>query len=149
DEARCYAMLQLLAAVSTWLFLRWYDAPGAGRLWLYSGSVALVCLTHYYAFAVPVVHGLSLLATSTGRRRIPTFLSAAALAAGMFAFWMPSFFAQLGTQGNLARGGDRWTLQFLGTPLVFGFGRLLVWSGSQAWQLGAASIAAVVLLWVP
>jgi uncharacterized membrane protein len=149
DEARCFALLQLLAVVSTWLFLRWNDSGGAGRLMAYAVSIAAIALTHYYGFAVPVVHSVALLAARPDRRRVLSFLGAMALAAGVFSFWIPQFFAQLGTKGNMSRMGADWTMQFLGTPIVFAFGRMLAWKESPLWQLMGGTAAALLFLWLP
>jgi 4-amino-4-deoxy-L-arabinose transferase-like glycosyltransferase len=149
DEARCYALLQLLAAVNMWLFLRWYDSGNTLSLVAWSVSVAAAALTHYYAFALPAVQGAALLFAGGKRGKLVGFAIGAALAAGLFSFWIPSFFAQLATKGNLVRMGAGWKMQFLGTPIVLAFGRMLAWKDSPLWQLAGGTGAALLLLWLP
>jgi hypothetical protein len=45
--------------------------------------------------------------------------------------------------------GAGWKMQFLGTPIVLAFGRMLAWKDSPLWQLAGGTGAAVLLLWLP
>ena len=67
QETRMYALLALLAALSTWALLAW--RRGAGRRW----AVAYVLLaaaglyTHYFFPAIMVAQGLLVLPVARGR----------------------------------------------------------------------------------
>src|SRR5262249_44382435 len=129
NEARTYALVQLLAIVSTLFFLRWLDRRRPLDLALYVLTVVLACYSHYYAFALPVAHGLCLFVSAGWRGLIP-WIGAMALAALLWVPWLPQFAAQVGGPGNLSRMGNRWYLQFPATPAAFGVGRSFAWRDS-------------------
>ncbi len=59
QEARMYAMITFLAALSSYLLLRALDEPGDRRLWFGYWLASLVAIyTHYYAFLVLAAQGL-------------------------------------------------------------------------------------------
>jgi mannosyltransferase len=106
------------------------------RLWpwlLLAVSTAAMALTHYFGFFLALAHALYLL---TAYRRNPRVMLSAVtayvLSAAIFALWLPSFLAQLGVQGNLARSAESWHLHLAATPLVFAFGTTLVWKDNAA-----------------
>jgi hypothetical protein len=149
NEARPYSLLGLLAVVATWLFVRWVQENRRLDLALYSIVVFLGCFTHYYGGAVPLAHAAALAALPRDRRRLGSWLGAIAVAGILGLSILNILVAQLGTQGNLSRMGERWVFQFLATPMVFGFGRSLAWRDAPAWALGAVTLAAVVCFWLP
>src|SRR5207247_1213703 len=84
QEARAYALLVLLTAVSFLFFLR-FRRSGAGRdLVLWSASSALALASHYFAVFPVTVECAWLLAAPPAQRRRPTILAVAVIgAAGM------------------------------------------------------------------
>ncbi len=61
QEARCYALLVLVAGISFWLFLRARSHPTRGRLTAWAIASALAVCTHYFAAFVVVPEALWLL----------------------------------------------------------------------------------------
>lgn len=144
NEARPYALLHLLAVLCTLFFVRWLAEGRRLDLVLYSGTMALSWYTHYYAFALPVAHGVGLALSPLARRRALPWLGAMAASALLWATWLPSFVESLAAPGNLSRMDGRWAFQFLATPLVFGLGRTFAWRDSSLWLLGLGTAAAVL-----
>jgi mannosyltransferase len=149
NEARTYALLMLLAVVSTWLFARWLEQRRGLDLVLYGLTTFLTCYSHYYAFALPLAHGAALLSVASYRRLLVPWACAMVVAGLLWAYWIPAFFEQLRTPGNLSRGGEHWQVQFAATPVVFGLGRTFAWRDSSRALLAFAVVAAVVVFWVP
>jgi len=147
-EARAYALCQLLAVLNTLVFVLWIENRNSRLACLYVGTLSLCCLTHYYALVIPVSQGISLLVLSKSDRRIGRWLIMVAFAAALTSFWLPAFLDQIGTTGNAIRMADSWNMQFLATPLAFGFGRTLVWRSAPPLVLAGASLAAVSLVWL-
>jgi uncharacterized membrane protein len=85
QEARSYALLVLLAALSALLWLRALDAPGDARRLLAWGAVAALSLaTHYYALFLVAPQALWLLARAPGTRaRVATLAVPVAAAAAL------------------------------------------------------------------
>jgi 4-amino-4-deoxy-L-arabinose transferase-like glycosyltransferase len=149
NEARTYALQQLLTVGSTLLFVRWVDRRGLWDLALYAVATFLACFSHYYVFVVPVAHAAGLLALPRGRHRLAPWLAAMAVAAVLWLPWLPAFLAQVGTPGNLGRANDRWPIQFLATPVVFSLGRSFAWRDSAPAMLGLALVGSLVGWWLP
>jgi len=87
QEARCYAMLLLLATAQTLAFLQLMRRPDLGRAALWAGVAGAVILTHYQAAALGLCQGLAYLATHRMRalRTAPAALALApALAVGLW-----------------------------------------------------------------
>lgn len=146
-EARCYALLQFLAVANMLLFLRWTSNRNKVGLAMYGVTLGLCCLTHYYALALPVVQGAALLWMRRERKYLLPWSVTVAVAALVCCAWLPSFLAQIGTSGNLSRGGDAWHFQFLATPLVFALGRTFAWRTSPLPTLALATAAALLCFW--
>ncbi len=132
QEARAYTLLSFLGACAGLAVVtairdprRWLPFVGLGV------STGLMALTHYFGFFLALAQALYLLFAHWRDR---TLLGRAALAyllaAVVFSFWMPSLFAQMGVEGNLARSADSWYLHLVATPLVFSVGTSLVWKDS-------------------
>lgn len=66
SEARCYALLLLLATVSTLAFARLLSRPTRDNAWLWAAASALAILTHYYALPVAAAQGLVFLGRHRG-----------------------------------------------------------------------------------
>ena len=149
NEARAYALAGLLSVVATWLFIRWVETNRWLDLAFYSLVVFLVCSTHYYGGAIPLAHAASLATLGRDRRRFRSWLGAMAVAGLLGLSMLNVLVLQMGTKGNLSRMGERSMIQFLATPMVFGFGRSLAWRESPAWVLGALTLAALACFWCP
>jgi len=80
QEARAYALLILLCAVSLLFFLRFRRSGGGRDLALWSVSSALALVSHYFAVFPLAIESVWLLATPGGRRR-PVMLGIGAIAA--------------------------------------------------------------------
>ena len=129
QEARAYTLLALLGTLATFALLLATEAPRRLGPWLLLAvSTAALALTHYFGFFLAVAHAAYLgTAHRRDRQILLRGLAAYALAAAIFAFWLPQLFAQLGVQGNLARSAESWYLHLVATPLVFAYGTTLVW----------------------
>ncbi len=148
-EARCYPLIQLLAAANMLFFIRWVETRRTSDGFYYVITLVLACLTHYFAIFIPIAQGLSLLLYRRNVRLWMAWLLCLVAAAALGAFWLPGFLSQMHTEGNLSRMADSWKNQFLGTPLVFSFGRTLAWRDSSSSTLSMALLAALVLMWLP
>lgn len=148
-EARCFPLLHLLAVLNTLLFVRWLQRRRRTDLIGYVVTMSGICLTHYYAIALPIAHGISLLALKREDRQLGRWTMAIVVAALLTMFWLPSFLEQATTPGNQSRLADRWHLQFGATPLVYAFGRTLVWRSDPLFMLALASLAACAALGIP
>jgi mannosyltransferase len=148
NEARAYALLQFLAAGTTWLFVRWVDHRRPAVYWAYVVGTVLLFYTHYYGPAVPLAHGLALLVDRRRRNLLLPWAGGMVLVAICFAPWLPAFAAQLRTPGNLIRSAGRWQMQFLSTPVVFSLGRTFAWRDSSFWLhiIGALATLTAFLL---
>ncbi|HZN69615.1 MAG TPA: glycosyltransferase family 39 protein [Tepidisphaeraceae bacterium] len=149
NEARAYALQALLVILSTWLFVRWTDRRGWGALVAYAVSVSLACYTHYFSFFVPLAHGAALLLSREHRRLLPAWVGGMVLAALLWSPWLPAFWEQLRTPGNLSRMGDRWKLQFFATPVTFAVGRTFAWRDASKIMLLVALGGAMAAFWLP
>jgi hypothetical protein len=78
QEARTYALLALLSAVSFWAFVRALDDPQPRRLWLWALASAAAVLSHYFAGYLVAVEAVWLVFTT---RRRSSIVAAAAVAA--------------------------------------------------------------------
>lgn len=143
DEARCYALLHLLATLNLLFFFRWIDAE---RKWDLVGcglTTFLACYCHYYAFALPAAQIIALSISRKHRRLLAPWLVAMAVAGLMWLPWLAPFLSQLRQPGNLSRMGDRWPMQFIVTPLAFALGRTFAWRDSPHWMLGIGMLLAL------
>jgi uncharacterized membrane protein len=148
QEARTYTLLVLLTVTAMAALVRALAHPHRWGWWIAFGAVTgLMCLSHYFSFflALGIAGYLAFI-----YRRQPAVLGRAAVAflvsLAVFAFWLPSFFGQLGVQGNLSRSAESWHLHLLATPLVFGVGSTLVWKDSATtWRLALGLLAIAAL----
>ena len=79
QEARSYALLVLLTALTVWAFAAAREQPTARRLALWALLAALALLTHYYAVLAVVPEAVWLLATGRRDRRVQIAVGATAL----------------------------------------------------------------------
>ena len=100
QEARAYALLVLLTAVSLLFFLRSVRSPSNGNLAVWAVSSALAVATHYFAAFFVALQASVLLARPETRNR-SAFGSILALTAASLAL-LPLAFAQWGTGGKTA-----------------------------------------------
>lgn len=147
-EARAYALLQFLTLANLVLFIRWADNRSRICLALYGLTLALCCLTHYYALAIPVAEGAALLVARRERRFLVPWTMVVLTAGLVCCAWLPAFLQQVSTSGNLSRGGDAWHFQFLATPLVFALGRTYAWRSDSLSTLALATVVSVTLFWL-
>ena len=82
QEARSYALLVLLAALSLWALARAVDDPRPRRLAIWAALCALAVATHFYAGFL-VAGEAAWLLTRTGPRRAPLLACAALAAVGL------------------------------------------------------------------
>ncbi len=68
QEARAYALLALLGALSVLLWLRALDSPGTGRVLAWSAVAALALATHYFAAFLLLPQAVWLLRAAAGWR---------------------------------------------------------------------------------
>jgi mannosyltransferase len=79
QEARAYALLVLLTALTVWAFANARAQPTPRRLALWALLAALALLTHYYAVLAVVPEAVWLLAAGRRERRVQIAVGAAAL----------------------------------------------------------------------
>jgi hypothetical protein len=80
QEARTYALLALLSALSFWVFVRALDDPQPRRLWLWALASSAAVLSHYFAGYLVACEALWLMIAT--RRRSAVAASAAVAAVG-------------------------------------------------------------------
>lgn len=148
QEARTYTLLVLLTVAALAALVRALEHQERWRWWIAFGvATGLMCLSHYFSFFLAL--GIAGYLAFTYRSQPAVLLRATAAFAvslAVFAFWLPSFFGQLGVQGNLARSAESWHLHLLATPLVFGVGSTLVWKDSATTVRLALGLLAIATL---
>src|SRR4051794_13495111 len=82
QEARAYALLALLGALSFWAFAAALEDPSPRRLALWAGACALALWTHYFAVFLVVPEGAWLLWRAGARARVAV-AGAGVVAAGV------------------------------------------------------------------
>ncbi len=81
QEARAYSFLVLLVLLSTYLFVKFSEAPSYSYAIAYALVAGLTCYFHYFGVLVPAAHAVSVLALPAKRRFWkPLFLSWAMIA---------------------------------------------------------------------
>jgi hypothetical protein len=90
EEARTYALLSLLSALSFWAFIRALDEPSPKRLALWSVASSAAILSHYFAGFLVATEAVWLVLKT--RRRATILASAAVAAVG--AALIPLVFSQ-------------------------------------------------------
>ena len=99
---------------------------------------------------VPPAHLIMLMSSRAQRRLVLPWIGAMVIAGMLWLAWVgPIFFRQLHVPGNLSRYGDRWTLQFIVTPLAFSLGRTFAWRDSPSWLLGGAMLISALAFIAP
>jgi hypothetical protein len=134
-EARMYAMVWLLCALTAWLTLRLSDRGGAGVLALWVGASAAGLLTHYFYIFVWAAFALWLL-LHPGRCSRPRLIVGVALVFLVIAPWyrlVPHSLEQWRVTGHWLDGRPSATA-LLTAPLTLGWSLLSgrgVWGGSR------------------
>jgi mannosyltransferase len=149
NEARPYALLGFFIVINTYFFIRWIDQNRLFDLAIYSFTTFLACYSHYYALILPVGQFICLLTIPQRWRLILPWFGAMGVAGLLWIPWLPAFFDQLRTPGNLSRYGDGWKYQFLSTPVVFSLGRTFAWRDSSRGMLGLAAFGTLVGFGIP
>jgi hypothetical protein len=150
NEARTYALLHLLVIQSHLSLTRWVQEHRLSDLALYSLTLYLSCYSHYYALALPMIHGVALVVSGRGWATFRLWLGAIVVAVLLWSSWLPSFVDQLTLPGNLQRlPGESWKAQFLATPVAFGLGRTFAWRGSSTWMFVLALVGVFITLGIP
>ncbi len=88
-EIRPYAEVMLLAAVSTWYFLRWLEQRTWHSALTYGLTVAMMLYLHYFGTFLILMHGLYFLLQ--GKRTLPLWKQGVGLMATAFVWWLPWF----------------------------------------------------------
>jgi hypothetical protein len=73
QEARNYALYNLLGASSVWLYLRWTRTQSRAVWLMWSGCIALLVYTHYQGVFIPALIGLHALLFLRGKTRLWAF----------------------------------------------------------------------------
>jgi mannosyltransferase len=81
QEARTYALLALLGALSFWTFVRALDRPDRGRLIVWALASAAAICSHYFAGFLVIAEAVWLVAAT--RRRVALIASGAVLLVGL------------------------------------------------------------------
>lgn len=150
NEARTYALLHFLVVANAWFFVRGTQDSAVSNWCGYALTMFAAGYAHYYAFLLPLVHLAGLLGRPAGARPWGAWAAALAVAGTLWAAaWLPAFADQLGTQGNLSRSGERWTVQFVATPITFAVGRTLAWRDSAPPWLAFAALGTLLGFVVP
>ncbi|HZT37358.1 MAG TPA: glycosyltransferase family 39 protein [Bryobacteraceae bacterium] len=130
--ARMYALVSLLAVISTWAYLRLWREPSLRLTFILAGATALGTLTHIWFFFLALAEGVCALPQAGRARRAWT-----ALGAGLLPFavlWSPALIGQLRQSSE--------TLAWLPRPGVAMLGRtLFLYCGALALFLPAVARA--------
>lgn len=121
QETRMYAMLALLAVLSTWVLLQWMRRSGSVQpgqtawpwLLVYALLIAAGLYTHYFFPAIVIAHALVTGLTIVGSRQVVssarrwrplgTWAAAVALAVLAYAVWLPIFLRQIGGRAGASQ----------------------------------------------
>ncbi|MCL4255652.1 MAG: DUF2723 domain-containing protein, partial [Anaerolineae bacterium] len=147
QEARNYALYNLLGATSIWLYLRWVRIKTGGILW--SISIALLVYTHYQGVFIPALIGLHAILFLRDKTRFYAvlwlMLSGILLAPWMLFVTIPQAQNALEKGLPFAIPSNTETLldlrgRFLGAMWVFLIGLMLmgVWGAMQRKKWGLA-----------
>lgn len=152
QQIRMYALLSLLALLST-VFLVRFLRDGLLRdfgLWVITATLALY--THNFAFHLGVAHALIVALSGQLRSRLWWWAGAAAAVAFLYAPWVPTLLAQLGNRDHYAWFAHYWsawgplgalgkTLQSYSPAGEFltyqGIGSFALWHGVPTWVVTA------------
>ena len=140
-EARTYVLLMLLSVICTLLFLKLREKPHPIYFCGYALFMFLAWHSHYFAFVIPLAHGLACLADTNRRKCFRLWFFAMVLSVFLWLYWVPSFIKQMLIFNPSSLDNF---YQFLATPLVFGYGRTLVWREHSLILLAAASIMSLL-----
>ena len=123
QEVRMYALAGLLAAASTWAYVRLVGCPrararkeppsGAAGAVIYAFLAAALLYTHYYGALVLAAHQLHALGSiALGRRRdlLAAWLLASGLVAALYLPWLPHALRQTGSYPGLGTPRSAWAL---------------------------------------
>lgn len=149
QEARMYALVALLAVLSTFMLLRWLEpatSPGHQRWWLagYGVSILLLLSTHFFSLLILPVHAATayLSLAQQGRRRavlVAALILGLALVPALAALWL--VLNEPGAVGHFATASPL----LLATDLIATFAVGLSMNAPQARLLGLATLALAIL----
>jgi uncharacterized membrane protein len=149
QEARMYALVALLAVLSTFMLLRWLEtaAPaGHPRWWLagYVASIVLLLSAHFFSLLILPVHaGVAYLSLAPQSRRravlVAALILALALVPALAALWL--VLSEPGAVGHFATASPL----LLATDLIATFAVGLSMDAPQARLLGLATLALAIL----
>jgi mannosyltransferase len=141
NEARTYALVILLGLANVLFFLRWRESRRGADLAGYAVTTFLVCYSHYFAFALPLSQGLTLLLLHRRERLLWRWAGVMVLAGLLWSFWLPTFLTQLTVREDTQEG---WLFQFLGAPVALAVGRTFAWKeAARPLLLAALAVAGV------
>jgi hypothetical protein len=149
--ARMYALVSLLAIVSTWAYLRLWNGPSRRACVVLVTVNALGSFTHLWFFFLLLAEGLCAL---PGRRRVARIWVMLAASVVPFALlWSPALVIQLRHSGDTMAWVPRPGLFMVGQTLFLYCGVLLVFAPAVAWfycrRRPAECAAPSALFWLP
>lgn len=146
QETRTYAVAIFLVTLSVYSLRRAEDSPKSLWPWVtYAATVFLCPYAHYYCFFFLAGHVVYvLLIHRADRPYLIRWAVAVAVGALLFSLiWLPTFYAQVTTKGNLSRTAEGWRLHLLATPMYFSVGTTLVWKDTASWPRLAGALVAL------
>ncbi|HEX6739308.1 MAG TPA: glycosyltransferase family 39 protein, partial [Vicinamibacteria bacterium] len=141
NEARTYALVVLLGLANVYFFLAWRETRRLGPALAYAVTTFLACYSHYFAFALPLSQGLTVLLLHRRERLLWRWAGVMVLAGLLWSFWLPTFLAQITVREDTQEG---WLFQFLGAPVALAVGRTFAWKESGRPLLALALAVAAV-----
>lgn len=142
NEARTYALVVLLGLLDMFFFLRWRESRRWGDLLGCVLATFLLGYSHYFGFTVPLAQGFTLLVLQRRERLLARWVGAMVLAALLWAFWLPTFLAQVTRREDVQ---EAWLFQFLGAPVALTLGRTFAWKEAPPGLLALALAVAVLV----
>lgn len=162
QEARNYALYNLLTATSMWFYLRWMRTQRRPVWLLWSASIALLVYTHYQGVFIPAIQALHAILFLRGKTRLWA-IGALALAGVALAPWMVLVTLPQ-AQNALEKGlpfaissnietlldlrhrflGDMWVL-VVGLVLL---AMVMLWGRYKKWGLGGLLLTWIVVPFV-
>ncbi len=149
--ARMYALVSLLAIVSTWAYLRIWREPSLRSTVILAGANALGTITHIWFFFLILAEAVCALPDARRARRVWT-----ALAAGVLPFvilWLPALFGQLEHTSNTLAWVPRPNAVIVGRTLFLYCGALELFLPAVGWAYWKGRVAVpgreLVPVWLP
>jgi 4-amino-4-deoxy-L-arabinose transferase-like glycosyltransferase len=144
QEARTYALLVFLAVASTDAMLSLLRQKSRRAWLLYVASAGAMLYAHYHGFYVLLAQAAFAASGAGGSQARIRLLGAQAVAALLFAFWVPSLVAQV------LSGGGAWIAATQGRPglpvLGAAYVSFAVGPHVRRWEAGLAPLLAILAL---